>query len=1006
MRSSASITALLSGISLLALSTAAPAQDIGNVAAVNQDMQGTQPGGAPRQLEIREAVVENERIQTSDDGSGQLVFVDQTTLTVSSKSDITLDQYIFDAAADQGDMALTMTRGAMRFIGGRISKKRRAVVRTPTATIGIRGGLVIIQVADDGSTRVTQLAGESTTVVSYGDADNDGVDDGPTGGEKESFQAGEPVGNENAVVLSRAGATAESFPSDITDPVFDGTGFDDSDDGSASDESTTGDDGSGDGGDSRVVYAGVAETDDLKEIYEDFEGKGSGGISSRPTNEAVQRSTNEVAQVNSGIEGGSERNPVSTSGESPVESSDPNAPVENPINEVPLVERENQEALTGIDFGDPEPDPEPPVVPPVVPPIEPPIEPPVAGPIPPSGGAILFGESGISPFSEVLLGSLIGILETPIEGVESVQLDVPLTPDNLLPTHPLLNVGYFAQTRFPNSGFFDVAVIGQPGNIEAFAPGFIVFNNDNNIEFAVGEILAEDGIVPVIFGNPTPNQQNAFANDPAAGANGNSSTSFISEPLIANGAGEEPVEVAIISNGSSGGDGGRFFFAELSDDSDSSQRELIVAAGALTRDEGGPDFNLTAQSSTTTEFGPGQVEVGYEISRLTAVEDAEGNSFFGPDHDFLVLASPEEAGFETIQPFNGQTFTDQLDPNVVLLTRNPAGKEIDPNPLALANDNSSRATPTLGVFDSVLATGFATCGNSRSCSTESNVYALRPEPLVTLGELSTSGQFDFQPGGLDNNSVLSFFALDDNGLSNVQTGQNGLPTQFLFTANATDSAYFNDQVFGASSQNSTAILAGNDQGADVIIASAEAVAAAEVLNFPAGINPTPLFARWGFWAASFDVVENGGQVFDTDIVDLGTFVTGVRPNPTDFQNFTGTAGFEGPVVATMQDLNVRNQSQLVTGQFDLSYDFDAAQGSFILEVPAAGVNQTLTVNQTGTVASPSYGGQFLDTQFNTRVDGVFYSGGGDIVAGTGGIVDVTDSFNGSRTLGIFAGDKK
>ncbi|MEM7671131.1 MAG: hypothetical protein AAF317_18740, partial [Pseudomonadota bacterium] len=71
-----------------------------------------------------------------------------------------------------------------------------------------------------------------------------------------------------------------------------------------------------------------------------------------------------------------------------------------------------------------------------------------------------------------------------------------------------------------------------------------------------------------------------------------------------------------------------------------------------------------------------------------------------------------------------------------------------------------------------------------------------------------------------------------------------------------------------------------------------------------------------------------------------------------------------------------------------------------------GINQTLTVNQTGTVGSPSYGGQFFDNQFNTRVDGVFYSGGGDIVAATGGIVDVTDNFNESRTLGIFAGDKK
>ncbi|MEM9735097.1 MAG: FecR domain-containing protein, partial [Pseudomonadota bacterium] len=166
-------TALTTSLAALGLGLPALAQstDIGSVAAVNRDMTGTPPQQDLRNLEIGNEVVEDERVQTSDLGSGQLVFIDQTTLTVSPNTDIVLDNYVFDASADRGDMALTMTRGALRFIGGRITKQRRAIIRTPTATIGIRGGLVIIEVSEDGTTRVTQMAGESTTVQSYGDSD-------------------------------------------------------------------------------------------------------------------------------------------------------------------------------------------------------------------------------------------------------------------------------------------------------------------------------------------------------------------------------------------------------------------------------------------------------------------------------------------------------------------------------------------------------------------------------------------------------------------------------------------------------------------------------------------------------------------------------------------------------------------------------------------------------------------------------------------------------------------
>lgn len=54
-------------------------------------------------------------------------------------------------------------------VGGRITKSTAATIRTPSATIGIRGGIGDIIVNDDGSTEIMHIAGISTTITSTND---------------------------------------------------------------------------------------------------------------------------------------------------------------------------------------------------------------------------------------------------------------------------------------------------------------------------------------------------------------------------------------------------------------------------------------------------------------------------------------------------------------------------------------------------------------------------------------------------------------------------------------------------------------------------------------------------------------------------------------------------------------------------------------------------------------------------------------------------------------------
>jgi hypothetical protein len=91
-------------------------------------------------LDVGSDIVARERIQTSESGSLQVMFLDKTTMTVGPNSDLLIDEFVYDPGAGSGQFAASLTRGALRFVGGQISHTAGATINTPSATIGIRGG--------------------------------------------------------------------------------------------------------------------------------------------------------------------------------------------------------------------------------------------------------------------------------------------------------------------------------------------------------------------------------------------------------------------------------------------------------------------------------------------------------------------------------------------------------------------------------------------------------------------------------------------------------------------------------------------------------------------------------------------------------------------------------------------------------------------------------------------------------------------------------------------------
>lgn len=163
LRHALPLVALLLAANPAAAQTASATPEVGVAASVVPRVEGTPPGRSLRSIQVGIDVLRNERIATGPAGRAQMLFRDGSALTVGPDSEVVLDEYVYDPAAGTGRMAASLSKGVLRFVGGQISKTGPVTLKTPTATIGIRGGVFLY---DNG--RITFLFGDSLTVESTG----------------------------------------------------------------------------------------------------------------------------------------------------------------------------------------------------------------------------------------------------------------------------------------------------------------------------------------------------------------------------------------------------------------------------------------------------------------------------------------------------------------------------------------------------------------------------------------------------------------------------------------------------------------------------------------------------------------------------------------------------------------------------------------------------------------------------------------------------------------------
>jgi hypothetical protein len=149
------------------------ADNVGNVGAVNQSAHGTPPGAAKRSLSVGLGVQRRERIETSPYGSAQIVFNDTSTMTVGRNSAVTVDDFVYSQGGG-GQQGVSMAKGVMRFVGGGVSHEGGTKLRTPTASIGVRGGTALVRIGGSCGTLIVHqygfidVGGQALTRPGYG----------------------------------------------------------------------------------------------------------------------------------------------------------------------------------------------------------------------------------------------------------------------------------------------------------------------------------------------------------------------------------------------------------------------------------------------------------------------------------------------------------------------------------------------------------------------------------------------------------------------------------------------------------------------------------------------------------------------------------------------------------------------------------------------------------------------------------------------------------------------
>ena len=134
----------------------ATALDIGEAAKVVYNVYGD---NLNRRMREGETLIQNQKVQTGVDSAAQLVFLDDTKLVIGARSEVKLDDFIYQPDTSLTKGKLDLVRGVLRFVSANATRVDLSI-KTQVAVLGVRGTVFDVLA----SSRQTEVAVHEGTV--------------------------------------------------------------------------------------------------------------------------------------------------------------------------------------------------------------------------------------------------------------------------------------------------------------------------------------------------------------------------------------------------------------------------------------------------------------------------------------------------------------------------------------------------------------------------------------------------------------------------------------------------------------------------------------------------------------------------------------------------------------------------------------------------------------------------------------------------------------------------
>lgn len=154
---------MLTGAAVALLSavqaTDAQAKDVGIASAVTNVVRLKNPGEPqPHAAKVRETIALAEQVSTAAASRLQILLLDKSTFSVGANARLTIDRFVYDPD-QKNNFTATVAKGAFRFMSGSKGHGASSSIKTPVASIGVRGTIVDGIVGADAITLTTRERG-------------------------------------------------------------------------------------------------------------------------------------------------------------------------------------------------------------------------------------------------------------------------------------------------------------------------------------------------------------------------------------------------------------------------------------------------------------------------------------------------------------------------------------------------------------------------------------------------------------------------------------------------------------------------------------------------------------------------------------------------------------------------------------------------------------------------------------------------------------------------------